>query len=232
MATQTRPDSAQGNCPEGCCHAPSQRRQAQPVGQEGRRDPREGRAEDLPGCPVQAERAVLVPVGAALTARDAVVEAVKPYIAGRESAEKELRRSASACRRTSRGSSAAARPRATARCARSSAPAPVWSASCASAQLGRAHGEAEPPRGRAPGQVDAPPVRAQVKSRAARCRARPTASCSGFVARLTRRLISPRSPERAAGERLPASYSPAVCSISPPSPAPSLRGRRWPLGFA
>ena len=39
---------------------------------------------------LQAERAALVPVGAALTARDAVVEAVKPYVAGRESAEKEL----------------------------------------------------------------------------------------------------------------------------------------------
>ena len=39
---------------------------------------------------LQAERAALVPVGAALTARDAVVEAVKPYIGGRESAEKEL----------------------------------------------------------------------------------------------------------------------------------------------
>ena len=33
---------------------------------------------------------MLIPVGAALTARDAVVEAVKPYVAGRESAEKEL----------------------------------------------------------------------------------------------------------------------------------------------
>ena len=39
---------------------------------------------------LQAERAALVPVGAALTARDAVVDAVKPYVAGRESAEKEL----------------------------------------------------------------------------------------------------------------------------------------------
>jgi hypothetical protein len=39
---------------------------------------------------LQAERAALVPVGAALTARDAVVEAVKPYVAGRESAEKEF----------------------------------------------------------------------------------------------------------------------------------------------
>src|SRR5215203_2872839 len=38
----------------------------------------------------QAERVALIPVGAALTARDAVVEAVKPYIGGRESAEKEL----------------------------------------------------------------------------------------------------------------------------------------------
>jgi hypothetical protein len=39
---------------------------------------------------LQAERAALVPVGAALSARDAVVEAVKPFVAGRESAEKEL----------------------------------------------------------------------------------------------------------------------------------------------
>jgi hypothetical protein len=36
---------------------------------------------------LQAERAALVPVGAALTARDAVVDAVKPFVAGRESAE-------------------------------------------------------------------------------------------------------------------------------------------------
>ena len=33
---------------------------------------------------------MLIPVGAALTARDAVLDAVKPYVAGRESAEKEL----------------------------------------------------------------------------------------------------------------------------------------------
>ena len=38
----------------------------------------------------QAERSVLIPVGAALVARDAVVDVVKPYTAGRESAEKEL----------------------------------------------------------------------------------------------------------------------------------------------
>ena len=38
----------------------------------------------------QAERAVLIPVGAALTARDEVVEAVKPYTASRASAEREL----------------------------------------------------------------------------------------------------------------------------------------------
>ena len=38
----------------------------------------------------QAERAVLIPVGAALVARDAVVEVVTPYTAGRESAEREL----------------------------------------------------------------------------------------------------------------------------------------------
>ncbi|HEX6654114.1 MAG TPA: hypothetical protein VF072_15320, partial [Thermoleophilaceae bacterium] len=38
----------------------------------------------------QAERGVLIPVGAALTARDAVLEAVSPYLAGRESAEREF----------------------------------------------------------------------------------------------------------------------------------------------
>jgi hypothetical protein len=38
----------------------------------------------------QAERAVLIPVGAALVARDAVVEAVGPYTEGRESAEREF----------------------------------------------------------------------------------------------------------------------------------------------
>jgi hypothetical protein len=38
----------------------------------------------------QAERAVLIPVGAALTARDEVIEAVKPYTASRESAEREV----------------------------------------------------------------------------------------------------------------------------------------------
>src|SRR5919112_6599847 len=38
----------------------------------------------------QAERGVLIPVGAALSARDAVVEAVSPYFAGRDSAEKEF----------------------------------------------------------------------------------------------------------------------------------------------
>ena len=38
----------------------------------------------------QAERAVLIPVGAYLTARDEVIEAVKPYTTSRESAEREL----------------------------------------------------------------------------------------------------------------------------------------------
>ena len=40
----------------------------------------------------QAERGVLIPVGAALTARDAVIEAVGPYFSGRDSAEKEIER--------------------------------------------------------------------------------------------------------------------------------------------
>jgi hypothetical protein len=39
----------------------------------------------------QAERALLIPVGAALEARDAVIEAYKPYVESRESAEKELK---------------------------------------------------------------------------------------------------------------------------------------------
>ena len=40
----------------------------------------------------QAERAALIPVGAALSARDAVVEAVTPYVSGRDSAEREFER--------------------------------------------------------------------------------------------------------------------------------------------
>src|SRR5436190_70316 len=44
----------------------------------------------LGGVQAQAERAVLIPVGAALTARDVVVDATKPYTASRESAEREL----------------------------------------------------------------------------------------------------------------------------------------------
>ena len=38
----------------------------------------------------QAERAALIPVGAALTARDAVLETLSPYLAGRDSAEREI----------------------------------------------------------------------------------------------------------------------------------------------
>jgi hypothetical protein len=45
----------------------------------------------LEALQAQAERAVLIPVGAALIARDAVLEAVEPYT-NRESAEKELQK--------------------------------------------------------------------------------------------------------------------------------------------
>lgn len=45
----------------------------------------------LDSVALQAERAVLIPVGAALAARDVVVDVAKTY-ASRESAEKELRR--------------------------------------------------------------------------------------------------------------------------------------------
>jgi hypothetical protein len=38
----------------------------------------------------QAERAVLIPVGAALIARDSVIEAAKPYVADGETREREL----------------------------------------------------------------------------------------------------------------------------------------------
>src|SRR3954469_24729314 len=39
----------------------------------------------------QAERALLIPVGAALEARDAAPDAYKPCVDGRDSAEKELK---------------------------------------------------------------------------------------------------------------------------------------------
>jgi hypothetical protein len=44
----------------------------------------------LQAVQAQAERAVLIPVGAALEVRDSVVEIVSPYAEGRESAEREL----------------------------------------------------------------------------------------------------------------------------------------------
>ena len=102
-------DPAQGDRSQGCCDPSSQRREARPVGHAERgqehaafccsnrgerRKTAETRAKAeasaLQAVQAQAERAVLIPFGAALTARDAVVEATKPYTAGRESAEKEL----------------------------------------------------------------------------------------------------------------------------------------------
>jgi hypothetical protein len=49
-------------------------------------------ASALRAVQAQAERAVLIQVGAALVARDAVIDATKPFTASRESAEKELER--------------------------------------------------------------------------------------------------------------------------------------------
>ena len=46
----------------------------------------------------QAERAVLIPVGAALVARDAVLEVTKPYLEVARAPRRSSRRSASACR--------------------------------------------------------------------------------------------------------------------------------------
>ena len=103
---------------------------------------------------LQAERAALVPVGAALTARDAVVEAVKPYVAGRESAEKELEKvgkrvQVNLKRFERRGTTARNRAR-----ARGQAhPDPRGARAAPAPQQGRAHGEAEPSRGRASGQA-------------------------------------------------------------------------------
>ena len=124
---------------------------------------------------LQAERAALIPVGAALTARDAVVEAVTPYVAGRESAERELEKvgkrvQVNLKRFERRGTTARNRAlrevkRTRTRVERRAAPAP---------QLGRPHGEAEPSRGRAPGEVGPPPVRA-----------------AGELARLTKRKKRP-----------------------------------------
>src|SRR5918996_4641124 len=44
----------------------------------------------LQAVQAQAERAVLIPVGAALVARDSVLDAAKPYTESRESAEREF----------------------------------------------------------------------------------------------------------------------------------------------
>src|SRR5215217_1462333 len=80
----------------------------------------------------QAERALLIPVGAASEASDVVVDAYKPYVEGRESAEKELKGLQKRVGRACASSSVAAPRPATARSARSSAPARASSVSCAS----------------------------------------------------------------------------------------------------
>ena len=169
---------------------------------------------------LQAERAALIPVGAALTARDAVVEA-KPYVAGRESAERSSRRSASACRSASSKLRAPRLDRPQPRAARGQAhPHPRGARAASAPQLGRPHGEAEPSRGRAPGEVDPPPVRAPGQGRAPRVDASPKRPA--FDRRASRRFPRP-AEETGPGE----SCRPHIrrqCSISPPSPAPSPSG--------
>ena len=133
MATQTE-HTAKGHRPEGRRHPPSQRRQAQPVAPARPPRPRaQAELSTVAAVQAQAERAVLIPVGAALVARDAVVEAAKPYTravtAPRRSSTSSRSASSTNLRKFERrGTTARNRPS-----ARSSAPARASSASCASA---------------------------------------------------------------------------------------------------
>jgi hypothetical protein len=58
--------------------------------QSGPGNRREGEYKWLTRPPPSARLPLRIPVGATLVARDNVLEAVKPYTAGRESAEREL----------------------------------------------------------------------------------------------------------------------------------------------
>jgi len=94
MATQTQTQRTQAQRKASAQKAAATRRRKTAARSRSAKKAAETRAQaqlnTLQVVQAQAERGVLIPVGAALTARDAVLEAVSPYLAGRESAEREL----------------------------------------------------------------------------------------------------------------------------------------------
>ena len=158
----------------------------------------------------QAERAVLIPVGAALIARDAVIEAAKPYTAGRDSAERELGKVGKQVQTNLRKferRGTTARNRAVREVKKTRT---------------RVERELRQRRGSAVRQV-----KSTGRERAGWRRYRGRA---GRLPRVVARLTLPpaRCGESGSGERLPATYSRRQCAVSLlPQPAPSLRGRRW-----
>src|SRR5918995_575310 len=157
---------------------------------------------------LQAERAALIPVGAALTARDALVEAVKPYVAGRDSAERELERVGKRVqvnlkkfeRRGSTGRNRALREVKRTRT--------------------RVERELRQRRNSAVRTV-------KQNRREAERQVKSTRRQFEHQVKVARREVQGQAEGLVQRVRTVGLISPAVCSISPPSPAPSPRGRRW-----
>ena len=94
MATQTQTNRTQAQRKASAQKAAATRRRKAAARSRSATKAAETRAQaelnTLQAVQQQAERAALIPLGAALTARDAVLEAAAPYVAGRESAEREI----------------------------------------------------------------------------------------------------------------------------------------------
>ena len=164
---------------------------------------------------LQAERAALIPVGAALTARDAVLEAVTPYVQGRDSAEKELEKvgkrvQVSLKRFERRGSTA--RNRALREVKRTRT---------------RVERELRQRRNSAVRTVKQNRREAERQVKSARRQVERQVEVARVgAARRASAPVTPARPERALRGKTAGLIPPAVCSISPPSRRRPLVGRR------
>ena len=184
-----------------------------------------------------------MPVGAALTARDAVVEAVKPYVAGRESAEKELEKvgkrvQVNLKKFERRGSTARNRALREIKRTRTRVERELRqrrNSAVRTVKQNRREAERQVKSTRRQFERQVKVARREVQGQAesvvaagvVASRSRIGAPGNRPALPPSRRLTFPRRPgESRARVGLPASYSPAVCSISPPSRRRPLVGRR------
>ena len=163
------------------------------------------------------------------TARDAVLDAVKPYVAGRESAEKELEKVGKKRVSTSlqASSSVVARPPATARVREVKRTRTRVERELRQRRT-KAVRTVKQNRREAERQVKIDPPRVS----SSRPSSIVSAGVASLGARCSRGTLPPARPERPARGKAAGQISRRQCSISPPSPAPSPRGRRWSFGPA